>query len=412
MGAHYNGLTDTARMPFGCVSAPRRLAAAASIAAFLLLAGPAGRPACAAAYSASRQAQAESELKAVRAAIARVREQVNQDQIERDRLSRDLRSAEIAVGGARGALDKLHDEREAQAERRASLARERAQEERALDSEREALAAQLRSAYRMGPQESLRLLLNQGDPARAARLFAYYGYFSRARAAQIDAINQHLARMSALDRDLAAEEQRLRELESAQRSEVANLEKARSARAGVLTKLQEEARDRRQSLERMQKQQAGLESLIKKLARALQKFPVYGNDAFARLRGKLTWPVEGKLVARFGETRAGGVKWDGVLVSTERGAPVHAIYSGRIAYADWLPGLGLLTIIDHGNGYLSLYGHNERLFKSAGEQVAPGDTIATAGDSGGGGQPELYFEIRRSGKPVDPRPWFRSPEPR
>ena len=436
MGAHYNGLADTACMPR--LSWPRRparallrrqlAAAAGAIAAAAVLglaaaAGPAkaankrthrapSRPAATSGGTAARQAQAESDLKAVRAAIARVRAQVNKDQIERDRLSRDLRTAETAVGDARSELEKLREERNAQAERRAALSRERSDEEKSLESERAALAAQVRAAYRMGPQESLRLLLNQGDPGRTARLFQYYGYFSRARAARISTINQHLTRINELDQSLAEEETRLRELEASQKSQVAHLDEARASRAAVLSRLEAESRDRQQRLERMRKQQAGLESLIAQLAKALEKYPVFGNDAFAKLRGKLSWPVSGKLVARFGETRAGGVKWDGVLVSTERGAAVHAVYSGRVAYADWLPGLGLLAIVDHGNGYLSLYGHNERLFKSAGEQVTAGDTIASAGDSGGGGRPELYFEIRRAGKPVDPRPWFRVAEPR
>jgi septal ring factor EnvC (AmiA/AmiB activator) len=135
------------------------------------------------------------------------------------------------------------------------------------------------------------------------------------------------------------------------------------------------------------------------------------REAFARLRGKLAWPVAGRVVARFGQTRAGGVKWDGVLVATERGAPVRAIHSGRVVYADWLPGLGLLTIVDHGEGYLSLYGYNERLYRSVGERVDPGDTIAAAGDSGGRNQPELYFEIRKGGRPIDPQPWFSKRDP-
>ena len=151
--------------------------------------------------------------------------------------------------------------------------------------------------------------------------------------------------------------------------------------------------------------------LTRELRAAMERFPVEGNDAFMRLRGKLAWPVNGHLVARFGDTRAGGVHWDGVLVATERGAPVKAVCQGRVIYADWLPGLGLLAIVDHGDGYLSLYGHNERLYKAAGEQVAAGDTIAAAGDSGGSPRPELYFEIRKGGKPVDPRPWFRAPDP-
>jgi septal ring factor EnvC (AmiA/AmiB activator) len=143
----------------------------------------------------------------------------------------------------------------------------------------------------------------------------------------------------------------------------------------------------------------------------MERFPLETNEAFARLRGKLAWPVSGHLVARFGEARAGGVRWDGVLVATERGTPVKAVCEGRVIYADWLPGLGLLAIIDHGDGYLSLYGHNERLYKGAGEHVAAGETLAAAGDSGGSGRTELYFEIRKGGKPVDPRPWFKAADP-
>ena len=154
-----------------------------------------------------------------------------------------------------------------------------------------------------------------------------------------------------------------------------------------------------------------LEKLLRELRTAMERFPLEGNDVFVRLRGKLAWPVSGRLVARFGDARAGGVHWDGVLVATERGAPVKAVCQGRVIYADWLPGLGLLTIVDHGDGYLSLYGHNERLYKAAGEPVTAGEPIAAAGDSGGSSRPELYFEIRKGGKPVDPRPWFRAANP-
>jgi septal ring factor EnvC (AmiA/AmiB activator) len=179
----------------------------------------------------------------------------------------------------------------------------------------------------------------------------------------------------------------------------------------VLASLTAESNSHAQSLERLKSQQSGLEKLLRELRRAMEKFPIDNHDAFAHLRGKLAWPVGGRLVARFGEARAGGVKWDGVLVATERGAPVRAVYGGRVIYADWLPGLGLLTIVDHGEGYMSLYGHNERLYKAAGERVNAGDTLGSAGDSGGSNRPELYFEIRKAGKAVDPRPWFKAAEP-
>ena len=139
--------------------------------------------------------------------------------------------------------------------------------------------------------------------------------------------------------------------------------------------------------------------------------PIDESSGFGRLRGRLDWPVAGRVVASYGETRASGVDWDGMVLSTERSAPVHAVAAGRVIYADWLPGLGLLAIVDHGSGYLSLYGYNDQLRRSAGEAVAAGDVIAAAGDSGGRPEPQLYFEIRRGGKPIDPRPWFRQRRP-
>jgi septal ring factor EnvC (AmiA/AmiB activator) len=240
---------------------------------------------------------------------------------------------------------------------------------------------------------------------------AYYGYFGRARAAQAGEISAVIANIEEDDAKIAAEDAELQRLEAARRSQLEDLEDARRQRSKVLASLTAEARDREQSLQRLQRQQVALEKLLKDLNRALQDFPVDANDAFAKLRGQLAWPVAGKVVARFGETRAGGVRWNGLMIAAERGAPVRAVYHGRVAYADWLPGLGQLLIVDHGNGYLSLYGHNERLFKTAGSEVRAGDTLAAAGDSGGRAQTELYFEIRRAGKPVDPQPWFRNRSP-
>jgi septal ring factor EnvC (AmiA/AmiB activator) len=353
----------------------------------------------------------EAQLKALKAEIERVSGQVNRDQVERDRLSKELKSAELSVSEVRASLDKVRKERAERAARRAALAAERQGHEADLARERAALAGQLRAAYLIGREEPLKLLLNQKDPARAGRMFTYYSYFGRARAEQINRISATLARIGLLDGELAAEDQLLAQLEDQRRAELDRLDSARAQRGKVLASLQSESRSRTQSLERMKRQQSGLEKLLRELKRAMEQFPTDTSTAFGRMRGKLAWPVDGRLVARFGESRAGGVKWDGVLVATERGAPVRAVSPGRVVYADWLPGLGLLTIIDHGEGYLSLYGHNDRLYKAVGERVAAGEPVAAAGDSGGRARPELYFEIRKAGKPVDPRPWFKAGSP-
>ena len=362
----------------------------------------------------SNPAKAEAELKAVRSQIDKVRAEMEKDSSRRDKLSREIEESEKSVSSARVELEKLRRERAAHTTRRAELAGLRRKEESALARDREALAGQIRAAHMIGQEEPLKLLLNQKDPAQAGRVLTYYQYFGRARASQIAAINGHIAELNTLDEQLATEEERLTALEAEQKGEVAKLQSARDRRGKALATLEAESKNRAKELERLKDQQGGLEKLVRELRRALErvdKFPTDSKDAFARLRGKLTWPVSGKLLASFGQVRAGGMKWDGVLVSGNQGTAVRAVYHGRVVYADWLSGLGLLTIIDHGDGYLSLYGHNERLYKDVGEKVTAGDTIATVGDSGGRQTPALYFEIRKAGRPVDPRPWFRTAAP-
>jgi len=347
----------------------------------------------------------------VKTEIERVTREVSAEQVERDRLTRELKNAELSVGRARDQLADVRRQRAEDAARRTALATEKRTRESELDHNRAALAGQMRAAYLIGRQEPLKLLLNQQDPALAGRMFVYYSYFGRARAGQIRLIEDDVRRLAQLDDELAAADEKLAELEKEQRAQLLDLEQARERRTHVLASLEVQSHTRAQNLERLRSQQAGMEKLLRELRAATLRYPVEGNDAFTRLRGKLAWPVSGHLVARFGDSRAGGVRWDGVLVATDRGAPVKAVCQGRVIYADWLPGLGLLAIVDHGDGYLSLYGHNERLLKGVGEEVAAGDTIAAAGDSGGSPRPELYFEIRKGGKPVDPRPWFRAPDP-
>jgi septal ring factor EnvC (AmiA/AmiB activator) len=378
------------------------LAAAALTAACLLT------PAAAGAQDAKKT---EADLKALKSEIDKVASQVRSDKAVKDRLARELRTTEMSVSEVRRSLDELREDRAEHARRRAALAEDKRRRQADLARERESLAGQLRAAYLIGSEEPLKLLLNQKDPARAGRMFAYYSYFGRARAEQIDRINANLARIDQLDKDVAAEDEQLAAVEARRKAELGKLDNARTERGKVLASLQAESRERAQSLERMKREQGALEKLLRELKAAIQRFPPDTSTAFGRLRGQLAWPVEGRLVARFGETRSGTVKWEGVLVSAERGTPVRAVYQGRVLYADYLPGLGLLTIVDHGDGYLSLYGHNDRLYKAAGERVSAGEPIAAAGDSGGRAKPELYFEIRKAGKPVDPRPWFKADNP-
>ncbi|HEV2267833.1 MAG TPA: peptidoglycan DD-metalloendopeptidase family protein [Steroidobacteraceae bacterium] len=375
----------------------------------VLMAAPAAAAGRHAAGSGSHAdaSQARARLEAVRDQIVRITRQVSRGQAERDRLTRQLRATEESVGKAHAALDDLRQQRQAGAARRAELQSEEHQRTADLAANRTALAGQLRAAYLTGHQEPLKLLLNQRDPAEAGRMFVYYSYFGRARATQIHAIEADLQRIGQLDGQLQAQDAKLAGLQQAQQAQVSALEQARSQRMQVLASISARTQTRAARLARLRQQQSDLESLLVQLRRAAASLPPedLGRSPFARLRGRLTRPVAGRVIASYGQVRAGGLKWDGDLFATQRNAPVHAVSQGRVVYADWLAGLGLLVIIDHGGGYMSLYGHNERLYESVGQHVAAGQTIAQAGDSGGSARSELYFEIRKDGKPVDPRLW-------
>ncbi|MGH8232392.1 MAG: murein hydrolase activator EnvC family protein [Steroidobacteraceae bacterium] len=367
---------------------------------------------CAASAPAATPGKTEAELRALRDKINRVSQQVSQDALERDRLSGDLRAAELSLNQSRDQLSRVSRQYAERSARRAALAQDRAQQQQALSNQRATLAAQLRVAYMIGHSEPLKLLLTQQDPLRSGRMVAYYAYFSRARAGQITQIQSQVKQIDALDQQLAQQQTELSNLKLSQQQQLQQLQRARNDRQQVLASLNAAAHTREQSLARLKSQQASLEGLLRELNRSLKSAPPPDtSSAFARARGRLLWPVAGHVTAQFGDTRASGVRWEGVVIAAERDAPVKAVADGRVVYADWLPGLGLLAIVDHGEGYLSLYGHNDRLLKGVGESVQAGETIATAGDTGGRASPELYFELRREGKPVNPTPWFRSRSP-
>jgi septal ring factor EnvC (AmiA/AmiB activator) len=361
---------------------------------------------------AADERKTEADLDKVRADIAELQKSIRTETTERDALAARLRDAEVTVAGARKRLDQVRAQRRQSTQRRAALQAQRTSVEQTLGEEREALAGQLRAAYTIGRDEQLKLLLNQQDPAQLGRMLAYYGYFGRARADRIAAIDSQLAKLVELDAELVAQDEQLAALEREAQVQLDNVQRGRRDRAAVVKELDQELKNRRVQLARLKREESTLENLLTDLRRVMQEFPVNSEEPFEKLKGKLAWPVLGRLVADFGQKRSPGLKWNGVLLATERGTQVRALYFGRVIYADWLPGMGLLTILEHSGGYLSLYGHNQQLFKAVGDWVSPGDVIATAGDSGGRSRPELYFEIRKGSTPLNPHQWIRKPLPR
>ena len=389
---------------------PRHAWPAAAAGLWLAVAGLAAHgTADAQSARAATPAQKEAELKKVNSRIEKVRKSVNADIDKRDRLSAQLRDAELGVQAARRELEDARVQRIASQARLRELGREQALKEQELAAERGALAGELRTAYVNGREEQLKLLLNQQDPESFGRMLAYYGYFGRARAERIGSIRDKLEHLALLREKIAAETLRLEELEARQERELAALRGAQQKRGQAVAAIDQDIKSKGGEIRRLESQARGLEKLIADLRKALASKPVAKQAPFEPLRGKLPWPVQdGRVLARFGQPRAGGsLKWQGMLIGTERGARVRAPFAGRVAYADWLPGMGLMIVLDHGGGYLSLYGHNEEVFKKVGEPVSAGDVIGAVGDTGGHDQPALYFEVRRGREPVNPEIWLR-----
>jgi septal ring factor EnvC (AmiA/AmiB activator) len=354
-------------------------------------------------------AAAKARLAGVQARISALTERMSAELKERDALHARLRAADLSLTAARRRLESLRGALNEAERRRAELRALESRERTGLEAERAALASQARAAYMIGPQAEIKLLLNQSDPAGAGRMSVFYGYFAQARAQLIADIEVRVSRVSELAQQMEQSTAALEALQSDLLREVSDLKRARAERVAALAALARELRSGSQGLAQLKREEQAEEALIADLARVLLDFPVDAQQSFAELHGKLPWPVEGRLTARYQEVRANaaaGLRWNGVLIETTRGAKVRAAYFGRVVYADWLPGLGLLLIIGHRGNYLTLYGHAEVLYKSVGDWVAPGDVIAAMSDAGGAA-PQLYFEIRDGRTPKDPRIWLK-----
>jgi murein hydrolase activator len=352
--------------------------------------------------------QAASELSRVQARIRAVTQAVQAEVAKRDRTAAALKTADEAERAARARLAEVHLRRTESESKRAALSAQRARVSAALTATQQTLAQALRAAYVAGRAPDLALLMNGADPGVLDRLRADTGYLGEARAEEIHAIGVKTAELAALDQALSTENAHLAALEAEQRHETESLDRARVAQQRALEELKERVATRAQELKDLKANAASLEDLLKRLRKALKDTPppVATHGAFGQLRGQLLWPVAGRLGARFGDSRAGGLRWNGLLIEAPAHSEVRATAAGRVVYADWLPGLGLLMILDHGQGYLSLYGYNETLRRAVGESVRAGDPIATSG-AGAGDRAALYFEIRDGTRPLDPTLWLK-----
>ncbi|MEQ9563816.1 MAG: peptidoglycan DD-metalloendopeptidase family protein [Woeseiaceae bacterium] len=348
----------------------------------------------------------EQELEEVRERISDLKKSMDKRAAERDRITGELQAAEVQISEKRVHLQELERQRRFSEKKREELEQKLQTRQQELAAETDMLASQVRAAYTSGNQERLKLLLNQHDPATLGRQMAYYRYLSDFRGRNIQAVTGHIEELLSLHEDVAREDDRLAGLARARFAELSELNTAQEKRQQLLASLKSRIAEEGSEIQRLAAQEQDLSRLIAELGSILADYPIRSEEPFSELKGRLTWPVAGRLLHDFGQPRAGGMKWNGVVLSAAPGREVRAVYHGRIVFSDWLSGMGLLVIVDHGEGFMTLYGYNETLLKATGDWVAPGDVIATVGDSGGQAQAGLYFEIRQGTTPVNPRRWI------
>jgi septal ring factor EnvC (AmiA/AmiB activator) len=359
---------------------------------------------------AAQEAQARQKLEQVRGQIKALTDAQRDTSARRGGAVAALREQELKIAATAKELRALDAQLAAQQGKLDDLLRQRAALDANLKDQRDALAALLRSAYAMGRGEELKLLLAQDNAADIARMLAYYGYFERARLGEIGALLKNLEALARVQSEIEAQQAMLKTSRDERAAQAQQFDAERVARQQTLDRIDAALRDQKSRLAALGKDEKALTDLIAKLRDIFADIPktLAGAEPFAALRGKVPWPLRGRIVERFGNSTGGSQVSQGVLIAAKDGSEVRAVSHGRVVFADWLRGYGLLMIVDHGDGYLSLYGYNETLLKDVGDWVDAGTVVATSGDSGGRPTPGLYFELRYKGKAIDPAAWLKS----
>ncbi len=381
--------------------------------------------------STESRRDAEQRLQKVRSELKAVASERRQLEGARGDANRKLREADEQVGGVQRALRQTQTTLQRDTATLAQLQAERAQHAGDLDAKKAELARLLRAAQVAGPAAPLKAMLAQDRIADAERSLVYQGYLQRDNVQRIRELSTELQRIDALEHEIGERQAALASDRKQQATQLAQLEAARQQRAGTLAGLDRQYQDKSSREKALGRDAKALQGLLAQLRAAAAKAAreaartkaeaakraTAGNKAAPPKRaavasapplrvGGLGWPVAGGLLASYGGRLPDGRRSDGVLIAAAAGTAVKAVADGTVVFADWMTGYGNILIIDHGNGYMSLYAHNDGLLRDAGDAVKRGDAVASVGTSGGQEQPALYFELRRNGTPVNPAGWL------
>ena len=365
-------------------------------------------------------ASQQEELENLRTRIAAMQREIDKTSESKSEAADALRESEQGISDSNRKLAELAEQLRTADKKLNGLQAQQQQLSNNLDTQQTQLGKLLYQQYLGGKQEYLKLLLNNQNPNQVNRDLQYYQYIARNRATWLTTLRGNLAALNAAS--MATREQRteLKSLRAEQAAQKTTLEKKQRARQQMLVKISQQLRLQRREINRLQRDENRLAQLVEKLTKMLaqpKSKSLFRNNnlpdnrfdgsPFDQLKGKLTLPVKGEVTNRFGTQRPDStVQWKGLFLRTSAGQAVKAVAAGRVVFADWLRGFGNLLIVDHGNGYMSLYGNNETLYKQVGDVLRGGDTVAAVGNSGGNEDSGLYFELRHESKPLDPMKWL------
>ena len=404
---------------------------------------------CGSLASANQVERKQSELNALKQRLETLQRDFQKNQAQRKEAADALRQSERAISSGLRQLRQLDGERQRASHALQTLSQQAVATQARIAQQQTHLAQALKGAYQRGQGDSLKLILNGADPNQSARDMRYLAHLSRAQHEAIESLRRDLAQLAELQQAQAQKTTELSKLQASREAEQQKLLAEKQAREQVISKLSSEISQQRREISTLQRNERNLTRLVERLnrvmaqqaardaarARAAEReaqkkrkgdkpasaasrqavgvnteTPVaFRSDRpFSGLKGSLRLPVAGELMNRFGAPReGGGLSWKGLFIRAAQGSAVKAIAAGQVVFADWLRGFGNLVIVDHGEGYMSLYSNNESLYKQVGERVQPGDAIASVGNSGGQPDTGLYFEMRHQSRPVNPLLWVK-----
>lgn len=354
--------------------------------------------------AAVAQQQQEQELAELKQQIQLTEQQVQQQRKQLEQAEQKLQQSDKALADAASSTRETEQQKAELLSREQQLSAEQAELEDKLAQQQGLLASQLKSAYSLGQHDYSKLLLNQQDAGKLERVLSYYQYFNQARLKQLNELNKTISQLQLVRTELTEKQQQLAATLLVLQQQQQQLAQAKNKQQQAVSSLQDTLKKQGRQLEYLRQNESSLQTTLEQLRKLAEK--ARELTGLSKQKGKLSWPLSGSLLQKFGENRQGGLSSRGILIQGKEGESVKAVADGQVIYADWLKGYGWVIVLDHGAGFMSLYGHNQNLLKQPGARINAGEIIAQAGMSGGQAAAGLYFEIRDKGEAVNPLQWL------